>query len=69
MSSMSDNSVEMQISLFERLCPLLIIRLLPLQIFNDVNSSVMYGQLHNKVINRGMLLVFFNNYCVFWCVS
>lgn len=59
---MSDDYVEMQKSLFERLCPLLIIRLLPLRVFNDVNSSIMYGQLRNKVINRGMILVFFNKY-------
>ncbi|XP_039010853.1 uncharacterized protein LOC120139789 [Hibiscus syriacus] len=43
----SDDSMRMQQSLFERLCPLLIIRLLPLRVFNDLNSSVMYGQLHN----------------------
>ncbi|XP_022766713.1 uncharacterized protein LOC111311531 isoform X2 [Durio zibethinus] len=43
----SDDSMRMQQSLFERLCPLLIIRLLPLRVFNNLNSSVMYGHLHN----------------------
>ncbi|XVE61173.1 hypothetical protein DITRI_Ditri06bG0018400 [Diplodiscus trichospermus] len=43
----SDDSMRMQQSLFERLCPLLIIRMLPLGVFNDLKSSVMYGQLHN----------------------
>ncbi|OMO71598.1 Cytochrome P450 [Corchorus olitorius] len=45
----SDDSEKMQQFLFERLCPLLIIRLLPLRVFDDLNSSVMYGQLHNQV--------------------
>lgn len=67
-SSMSDDYVEMQKSLFERLCPLLIIRLLPLRVFNDINSSIMYGQLRNKVINHGTLLVFFNNYSILFMV-
>ncbi|KAF9617299.1 hypothetical protein IFM89_035243 [Coptis chinensis] len=31
--------------LFDRLCPLLIIKLLPFRVFNDLNSTVMYGQL------------------------
>ncbi|OWM67223.1 hypothetical protein CDL15_Pgr000675 [Punica granatum] len=43
---------EMQKCLFERLCPLLIIRLLPLRVFNSLNSSIVYGQLHNKDINH-----------------
>ncbi|KAK6244141.1 hypothetical protein QUC31_010550 [Theobroma cacao] len=46
----SDDSMKMQQSLFERLCPLLIIRLLPVRVFNDLNSSVMYGRLHNQGI-------------------
>ncbi|XP_038720849.1 uncharacterized protein LOC120013189 isoform X2 [Tripterygium wilfordii] len=29
--------------LFEHLCPLLVIRLLPLRVFDDLNSSAMYG--------------------------
>ncbi|XWS56252.1 hypothetical protein CRYUN_Cryun09bG0070000 [Craigia yunnanensis] len=46
----SEDSMRMQQSLFEQLCPLLIIRLLPLRVFNDLNSSVMYGQLHNPLV-------------------
>ncbi|KAL5540486.1 hypothetical protein UlMin_043080 [Ulmus minor] len=45
----SNDSACMQQLLFEHLCPLLIIRMLPLSVFNDLNSSIMYGQL----INRG----------------
>ncbi|XP_059462765.1 uncharacterized protein LOC132191689 isoform X2 [Corylus avellana] len=45
------DSVTMQQSLFERLCPLLIIRMLPLRIFNDLNSSIMYDQ----VLIQGIL--------------
>ncbi|KAG9130042.1 hypothetical protein Leryth_012807 [Lithospermum erythrorhizon] len=33
------------IALFSSLCPLLIIRLLPLRVFDDLNSPAMYGQL------------------------
>lgn len=38
-------SVKLKDHLFDRLCPLLIIRMLPLKIFNDLNSTHMYGQL------------------------
>ncbi|KAI4348718.1 hypothetical protein L6164_009405 [Bauhinia variegata] len=41
----SDEFVEMQQSLFEHLCPLLIVKILPLKVFDDLNSSVMYGHL------------------------
>ncbi|XP_077253695.1 ARM repeat superfamily protein isoform X2 [Tasmannia lanceolata] len=44
-TSTSGVSIKLKDTLFNRLCPLLIIRLLPLRIFNDLNSSVMYGQL------------------------
>ncbi|KAK9291087.1 hypothetical protein L1049_009274 [Liquidambar formosana] len=46
----SKDSVELQDSLFDRLCPLLVIRLLPLRVFNDLNSHRMYGQLLNPGI-------------------
>lgn len=45
-----EDSVKMQQSLFERLCPLLIIRLLPMRVFNDLSSSVLYGQLPSQSI-------------------
>ncbi|KAG5242688.1 ARM repeat superfamily protein [Salix suchowensis] len=48
--STDEDSVKMQESLFERLCPLLIIRILPLRVFNDLNSSVLYGQLPSQSI-------------------
>ncbi|KAL2320785.1 hypothetical protein Fmac_029754 [Flemingia macrophylla] len=41
---------EMQRSLFERLCSLLIIKILPLKTFNDLNSSIMYGHFSQNVI-------------------
>lgn len=45
----SDESERNYQSLFERLCPLLVIRLLPLRIFDDLNLSIMYGQLLNEL--------------------
>ncbi|XP_043816177.1 uncharacterized protein LOC110622515 isoform X3 [Manihot esculenta] len=44
-SYMSEELMEMQQSLFERLCPLLIIRMLPLGVFDNLKSHTMYGQL------------------------
>jgi len=41
----SDEYEEMQRTLFEHLCPLLIIKMLPMKTFDNLNSSVMYGQL------------------------
>ncbi|KAI3911793.1 hypothetical protein MKW92_045211 [Papaver armeniacum] len=40
-----DDSCKLRDSLFDRLCPLLILRLLPLRVFDDLNSSTMYGHL------------------------
>ncbi|KHN26335.1 hypothetical protein GLYMA_19G141900v4 [Glycine max] len=45
-----DEFEEMQQSLFEHLCPLLIIKILPLKTFNDLNSSIMYGHLSQNII-------------------
>ncbi|CAI8583135.1 unnamed protein product [Vicia faba] len=39
----SDEYDEMQRILFDHLCPLLIIKMLPMKTFDDLNSSVMYG--------------------------
>ncbi|KAF7147204.1 hypothetical protein RHSIM_Rhsim03G0017400 [Rhododendron simsii] len=44
-----DNPVKQAHSLFDRLCPLLIIRLLPMRVFNNLNSSLMYGVLRDQV--------------------
>ncbi|XP_057999878.1 uncharacterized protein LOC110663402 isoform X2 [Hevea brasiliensis] len=44
-SCTSEELMKMEQSLFERLCPLLIIRMLPLGVFDDLNSHTMYGQL------------------------
>nr|GEV80365.1 hypothetical protein [Tanacetum cinerariifolium] len=46
--SQTANDVKLQHCLFDRLCPLLIIRLLPLKVFNDLNSSLVYGDLLSK---------------------
>jgi hypothetical protein len=51
-----EDSVKMQQSLFEHLCPLLIIRLLPLRVFNDLSSSVLYGQLPSESIAHGLFV-------------
>ncbi|XP_048236035.1 uncharacterized protein LOC8278946 isoform X2 [Ricinus communis] len=48
----NEDLMKMQQTLFERLCPLLIIRLLPLRVFNDLESSTMYGQLPSQVITQ-----------------
>lgn len=43
--SRTENDMKLQHSLFSRLCPLLLIRLLPLKVFNDQKSSLVYGDL------------------------
>ncbi|CAJ1911035.1 unnamed protein product [Sphenostylis stenocarpa] len=48
----SDEFEELQRSLFEHLCPLLIIKILPLKTFNDLNSSIMYGHLSKIIIQE-----------------
>lgn len=55
----SDDSSKMQQLLFEHLCPLLVTRMLPLSIFNDLNSLVMYDQLSNQGIINGKLCASF----------
>ncbi|OIV92331.1 hypothetical protein TanjilG_10541 [Lupinus angustifolius] len=45
----SDEFEEMQRSMFEHLCPLLIIKMLPLKTFNNLNSSIMYGHLTQNI--------------------
>ncbi|KAI6696746.1 hypothetical protein NL676_016865 [Syzygium grande] len=47
-NSASYDAERMQKSLFERLSPLLILKILPLRVFNDLNSSILYGQLLNQ---------------------
>ncbi|KAK2416394.1 hypothetical protein QL285_038791 [Trifolium repens] len=50
----SDEYEEMQQTLFEHLCPLLIIKMLPMKTFDDLNSPVMYGHLsQNKMHGSG----------------
>ncbi|KAI3679664.1 hypothetical protein L2E82_51062 [Cichorium intybus] len=46
--SSTENDIKLQHSLFDRLCPLLIIRLLPLKVFNNLKSSLVYGNLLSK---------------------
>ncbi|KAF3442571.1 hypothetical protein FNV43_RR16487 [Rhamnella rubrinervis] len=61
----SDDSAKMQQLLFEHLCPLLITRMLPLSIFNDLNSLVMYDQLSNQsIINDYGDINIFNHDCL-----
>lgn len=49
-----DDSENMQQTLFEHLCPLLIIKMLPLRVFNDLDSTIIYGQLFNPGIVHGI---------------
>ncbi|CAN6454145.1 unnamed protein product [Victoria cruziana] len=42
---MENDSVELKDLLFDRLCPLLLIRLLPLQVLDDLNSFIVYGKM------------------------
>ncbi|KAI3811705.1 hypothetical protein L1987_21434 [Smallanthus sonchifolius] len=49
--SRTENDTKLQHSLFNRLCPLLLIRLLPLKVFNDQKYSLVYGDLHNQINN------------------
>ncbi|XP_050227976.1 uncharacterized protein LOC126677419 isoform X2 [Mercurialis annua] len=51
-SCINEDSMEMQQTLFARLCPLLIIRLLPLSVFDDPESHIMYGQLPSQGITH-----------------
>ncbi|KAK9142625.1 hypothetical protein Syun_012025 [Stephania yunnanensis] len=46
-------SFELDHCLFDHLCPLLIIRLLPLRVFDDLGSSVVYGHVLNQATTRG----------------
>ncbi|XP_021893322.1 uncharacterized protein LOC110811211 isoform X2 [Carica papaya] len=48
----SDDSKRMQQVLFDRLCPLLILRLLPMRVFDYLESSIMYGQLLSRGIGN-----------------
>ncbi|XP_071720458.1 uncharacterized protein [Rutidosis leptorrhynchoides] len=43
--SSTENEIKLRRSLFVRLCPLLIIRLLPSSVFNNLESSLVYGDL------------------------
>ncbi|CAK9319331.1 unnamed protein product [Citrullus colocynthis] len=56
-SQEEDISLSVQQFLFERLCPLLVIRMLPLEVFNDLSMSIMYGQLPNRSIMHDMDIV------------
>ncbi|KAJ8528546.1 hypothetical protein K7X08_022238 [Anisodus acutangulus] len=43
------DAAEQQLDLFNRLCPLLVVRLLPLQVFGDLNSRALYDELPTKL--------------------
>lgn len=49
----NDESDSMKYVLFDRLCPLLIIKMLPLRVFNDFNCMTMYGQTLKQCIASG----------------
>lgn len=59
----SDEYEEMQRTLFEHLCPLLIIKMLPMKTFDDLDSSIMYGHLiQNTMLGINSCLA----YLPFW---
>ncbi|XP_017241789.1 uncharacterized protein LOC108214347 isoform X2 [Daucus carota subsp. sativus] len=45
-----EDSGGLQHSLFDHLCPLLIIRLLPLRVFDDLQASSVYGELVERIM-------------------
>lgn len=49
----ADDSMKLQHSLFDRLCPLLVIRLLPMRVIDEHDFSVTCGQLLNRVVVQG----------------
>ena len=62
-----DISLSVQQSLFERLCPLLVIRMLPFEVFNDLSMSDMYGQLPNRAIMHGIFFYLYWFFFLFPC--
>lgn len=62
----SENAIRLKSSLFSRLCPLLVIRLLPLKIFDNLGSSTLYGVFRNEENWKGMLLLHFPLFPVSW---
>nr|GMC84328.1 uncharacterized protein LOC109150918 isoform X2 [Ipomoea batatas] len=54
----SNATAKRQLSIFSRLCPLLVIRLLPLRVFDNLDSSLMYGELPSKLATRGNFVCF-----------
>lgn len=52
----NSETIKYEHRLFTRLCPLLVIRLLPLRVFDDLNSPLVYGEIpHNSAVH-GMFL-------------
>ena len=49
----ANDSMKLQHSLFDCLCPLLVIRLLPMRVMDELDFSVTYGQLLNRVVVHG----------------
>ena len=50
---------------FGRLCPLLIIKILPLRVFDDLHCATMYGQTLRECVEHGMLLCIYS-WSAFW---
>ncbi|KAK2363468.1 putative polyribonucleotide nucleotidyltransferase 1, chloroplastic [Trifolium repens] len=62
----SDEYEEMQRTLFEHLCPLLIIKMLPMKTFDALNSPVMHGHLsQNKMHGSGSSCPELDYECIF----
>lgn len=54
----NDDSDCVENMLFDRLCPLLIIKMLPLRVFDDFNCMAMYGQTLKQCVANGKFLCF-----------
>lgn len=54
----SNVTAKRQLSIFSCLCPLLVIRLLPLRVFDNLDSSLVYGELPRKLATRGNFVCF-----------
>ena len=54
MSKSSVDKTNVEKSLFDHLCPLLILRLLPQRVFDDIDSSTIYGRFLREDSVNGM---------------
>lgn len=56
-SSRRDNPDEMQDTLFDRLSPMLVLRILPMRIYSDLSCSFLYGCLSVATVGGMVFLL------------